>query len=218
MAGGAIIVHFARHPLLTINGESIFRSLHLGYFAYVFWPIVSITVMDFFQYWMHRIQHQFFWRYHAIHHSIEHLSVVNSYHHWTDPLFRLALAELPLMVLIGANLPAAAIVAFLTPLQGAFIHCNSRVNIGFLNRIIADNRLHRIHHSIEHRHFDTNFGERTSIWDQLFGTAYFPARDEWPATGLQNEAEPKSISDFLWRPFPRRRIAEITRSAEAADV
>lgn len=213
ICSGSVITHFAMHPLLTIDGQSIFRATHLGYFNYIFWPIVSIIVCDFFQYWMHRVQHRFFWRYHAIHHSIEELSAVNSYHHWTDPLFRMAMVEIPLMVLIGANLPAAAIVAFLTPIQGAFIHSNTRFNLGFFNRIIADNRLHRIHHSIESRHFDVNFGERTSIWDQLFGTAYFPAHDEWPKTGLTEEPEPKKTGDYLWRPFRWRPLPVSMKAA-----
>jgi sterol desaturase/sphingolipid hydroxylase (fatty acid hydroxylase superfamily) len=72
-----------------------------------------------------------------------------------------------------------------------------------LRRIIADNRFHRIHHSVEPQHFGKNFGAGTSLWDQLFGTAYFPAADEWPATGLSDQREANTVSEYLWSPFKR---------------
>jgi hypothetical protein len=41
------------------------------------------------------------------------------------------------------------------------------------------------------------------LWDDLFGTAYFPRADEWPAVGLSDVAEPKTIADYLLMPFRR---------------
>jgi hypothetical protein len=42
---------------------------------------------------------------------------------------------------------------------------------------------HRIHHSMERRHFDKNFGGRLIVWDYLFGTmnANF---NEYPKIGV----------------------------------
>src|SRR6185295_15584971 len=42
---------------------------------------------------------------------------------------------------------------------------------------------HRVHHSVESRHADTNFGVSLSIWDHLFGTQY-RHYDEYPETGV----------------------------------
>jgi sterol desaturase/sphingolipid hydroxylase (fatty acid hydroxylase superfamily) len=70
-----------------------------------------------------------------------------------------------------------------------------------LRRLIADNRFHRIHHSVDPHHFDKNFGAGTTIWDQLFGTAHFPAADEWPDTGIADHPETRRLSDYLWGPF-----------------
>lgn len=67
--------------------------------------------------------------------------------------------------------------------------------------MIADNRFHRIHHSVEPRHFDRNVGEGTSVWKQLFGMAYLPAENEWTATGVVGEPEARSITHYLCRPF-----------------
>jgi hypothetical protein len=35
----------------------------------------------------------------------------------------------------------------------------------------------------------------------VFGAAYFPARHEWPATGLADELEPAGLWDFIAAPF-----------------
>lgn len=75
-----------------------------------------------------------------------------------------------------------------------------------------DNRLHRIHHSREERHINHNFATRTPIWDVLFGTAYFPRRDEWPAVGLMDTDEPRTLRDYLLLPFRSDR-ADAPRSA-----
>ena len=90
--------------------------------------------------------------------------------------------------------------------QGNFLHSPTRLHLGpIVRRILADNRFHRIHHSTDPRHFDKNFGAGTSLWDQLFGTAYFPTADEWPDTGLSDQREAQSVSEYLWRPFGRFR-------------
>ena len=84
-----------------------------------------------------------------------------------------------------------------------FIHSSTRLSIGLLRYVFFDNRLHRIHHSTEDRHLDHNFATTTPFWDVLFGTAYFPRRDEWPAVGLTDVAEPRTIADYLLMPFRR---------------
>ena len=62
--------------------------------------------------------------------------------------------------------------------------------------MIADNRFHRIHHSIQPQHFDKNFGAGTSLWDQLFGTAYFPAA-RVAGDRLVDQPEVRSIQRYL---------------------
>ena len=67
---------------------------------------------------------------------------------------------------------------------GYFIHANVRSNLGALSRVIVTPQYHRVHHSIETRHFDLNYGERLTLWDWAFGTLY-TGYDEYPATGVR---------------------------------
>jgi len=93
----------------------------------------------------------------------------------------------------------------LTSFNDMFIHSPIRPHYGPLRHILVDNRYHRVHHSIETRHFDKNFGIMFTIWDRLFGTASFPKRDEWPAVGVESLAPPRTIADYILRPRPEWR-------------
>ena len=180
---------FAAHPRWTWLG-------------YVISPLVGLLIFDFSFYWMHRFQHRFLWRFHAVHHAIEDLSGINSYPHWIEGILKFIFMTLPWSLLYKVDQVAMpATVSFLIILHGHFIHSNTRLHLGLLRVFFADNRFHRIHHSVQAEHFDKNFGSATTFWDRLFGTAYFPARDEWPATGVAGSREAETIADAMFRPF-----------------
>lgn len=158
--------------------------------------IAAAFVGDFFYYWCHRAQHRFLWRFHAVHHSVRELSGMSAYHHINDPL-------------------GTPILGLLLGWQGHYLHSVTRLNLGPLGRVIQDNRFHRIHHSIRPEHFDKNFGVFTTLWDWLFGTAHFPAADEWSDTGVADAPEPTTIADYYFAPF-RSRGGSTARSESAA--
>jgi sterol desaturase/sphingolipid hydroxylase (fatty acid hydroxylase superfamily) len=192
-------------PLFVIPLSRWLQSPLLHWSMYVVAPVLGIVLYDFFGYWLHRAQHKWLWNFHCIHHSIEELSGINSYFHWTEQFFRIAFISLPAAYLVGIDAVTTVFaIELLVTLQGYYLHSPNRLHLGpVVRRVIADNRFHRIHHSVQPEHFDKNFGAGTSIWDQLFGTAYFPAEDEWPQTGLPGQPEVTSVSDYLWKPFRR---------------
>lgn len=186
-----------------------------GPFAMILAPIAGAAVYDFFFYWCHRAQHRWFWRYHAVHHSIRELNAVNAYHHITEPLFQAVLLLAPASLFgsdIGYLAPAMAVVLHL---HASFIHSPTSVHLGPLRIFFCDNRFHRIHHSLEERHFDRNFGAFTTLWDRLFGTVYFPAKDEWPDVGLAEIDQPRGVIAWLTLPY---RLRERDDTAPAAVV
>ena len=172
-----------------------------GVAALVIAPIAGATVYDFFFYWCHRAQHRWLWRFHAVHHSIRDLSAVNAYHHISEPLFQAALILLPASLIVRDTGPVVPFMMVLIYFQASFIHSPARIHLGPLRAFIADNRFHRIHHSLEERHFDRNFGAFTTLWDRLFGTVHFPAVDEWPDVGLAGIDQPRTIPQWLTLPF-----------------
>jgi sterol desaturase/sphingolipid hydroxylase (fatty acid hydroxylase superfamily) len=161
-------------------------------------------VGNFFYYWLHRAQHRYtwLWRFHSVHHSIKEMSATASYHHVTEDLFQFAFVTLPMAVLLGVEQgPVPWIVLVLAGTHTYFIHSSARLHLGPLRYLLCDNRFHRIHHSREPLHRNRNFGTSTPVWDMLFGTAWFPRRDEWPVVGLDDMAEPRTIREYLLMPF-----------------
>lgn len=200
VAGSYLVGMGARNigipPLVTISADTI-AGTALATIAVLF-------VADLFQYWLHRAQHAspFLWRFHSVHHSVEEMGALSGYHHVTEPFIHAAVIGIPLAVIFSSPTMAAVIV--IVQFQGNYLHSATRVNFGPLARLIVDNRVHRIHHSKEPRHFDKNFGTFTLLWDWLFGTAYFPKPAEWPDTGVEGAPETKTVRQYLLRPFLRR--------------
>ena len=109
-------------------------------------------------------------------------------------------------------LPAAApLIGLFLWLHIVWIHSPTRVSFGPLRALLVDNRYHRIHHSLEERHFDKNFGAFTTLWDRLFGTYHAPARDEWPDVGLADVAEPRDVREWLNLParYPAKEAVAV---------
>lgn len=162
--------------------------------------LLGATAHDFFFYWYHRVQHRWLWRWHAVHHSVNNLSAATSYHHVSEVLVSVFLLQLPATLLTPEIGPTLPLLNFILWCHIVWIHSPTKVTLGPLRAFFVDNRFHRIHHSLEERHFDKNFGAFTSLWDRLFGTAYLPAKEEWPAVGLAEIAEPKNFRDWLTLP------------------
>lgn len=159
--------------------------------------LAGLLLVDFCYYWMHRAQHAvpLLWRFHKVHHSIEQMGAGTGYHHVSQIVIEALALALPVAIIIGPTQSLA--LGLILPLQGYYIHSTTRLHLGPLGRWIVDNRGHRIHHSRDPRHFNCNFGVPSLIWDRLFGTAWLPARDEWPATGLAGHREPRTVQAWL---------------------
>jgi len=196
---------FGIRPLLVVPvGE---RLSGWGWAAVIVAPLIAAMLNDFFFYWFHRAEHAFLWRFHAVHHSIRDLHGGSGYHHISEPFFRYMLMTIPAS-LVTTDVNAFATMSAILGLQQLYVHSNTSADLGWGRMIFVDNRFHRIHHSLEERHFDKNFGAMTTLWDRLFGTAYWPTKNEWPDVGLAEIDEPRSVRQYIDLPVRFRREAE----------
>jgi sterol desaturase/sphingolipid hydroxylase (fatty acid hydroxylase superfamily) len=194
-----LVQHFGITPLLAVPGaDRLPGGVIIGV---ALAAVIGAVVNDFFFYWFHRFQHRYLWRWHAVHHSIERLSAVNSYHHPAEALISLVVMQIPMSLLVGIATPASAIATTILYLHIVWIHSPTRITLGPLRAFIVDNRFHRIHHSVEPQHFDKNFGAFTTLWDRLFGTCHMPARDEWPVVGISAARQPRSFGEWVTLPW-----------------
>jgi len=191
---------------LGIDGIPIHLAVHPAIAA-----VLAALWVDLQFYTVHRIEHRFFWRFHAVHHSIENLSAANSYHHWSEAIMGLTIA-LPLMFLDVRIGPALGLLTFLFTYQQFYIHSASKPHFGPLRWLLVDNRYHRIHHSVRPEHHHKNFGAMSPLWDWLFGTLYMPKSNEWPEVSLDNLDEPRGLKEWSTAPW------RISLNSSSADV
>jgi sterol desaturase/sphingolipid hydroxylase (fatty acid hydroxylase superfamily) len=194
-----------------------------------FWTraLAALVAGEFGYYWGHRLMHTVpvLWRFHAIHHSAEHIDfLVNSRSHPIDLVFGRLCAFVPIYALGLAQPTSAggslipAVVTIGTTIWAFFIHANVRWRLGPLEWLITTPGFHHWHHALEPA--NRNYASMFPILDRIFGTAHLP-RKQWPPRyGLQGEV-PDSWAAQLVQPllgsFPLAR-AEHLVSVQPAPV
>jgi sterol desaturase/sphingolipid hydroxylase (fatty acid hydroxylase superfamily) len=157
------------------------------------WLIVPLTVvaMDGANWLAHYADHRLdvLWRFHALHHSQEELSVLTSFR--AHPLMHTTgflLAAVPVVVLMPTR-PIAPVVITIYVCVGTLQHANLRWTFGPVGRVVVSPAYHRLHHAPDVQH--ANLGVVLTIWDVLAGRARFPARRAGPGpTGLAGRPVP----------------------------
>lgn len=198
-------------PFVTIDvgllSQSKYSALHV--LSWIVAPIAAGIIGEFFYYWFHRAQHTFtwMWRFHAVHHSLREMNGLNDNHHFTEEIFRIPFCTIPMSLFLNVTTgPIPAAIAFIFSIQGQFEHSCTKFNLGWFRYVIADNRFHRIHHTINKGDWGHNFGSLVPFWDIVFRTAKFPKKNEWPDVGIPGVDEPKTIRQFVMMPFTRKRL------------
>ncbi len=142
---------------------------------------VYFLVNDLGRYWLHRWYHAspLLWRIHRVHHTVVEMDSMSVFRmHVLEAVLKNGLLLLPFRVIGVAESVIIAYSAW-DILKGFWHHANLRTYIGPLNYVFNSAELHWWHHSIELRGQMANYGSILSVWDWLFGTAYWP-KGEWP--------------------------------------
>ena len=196
-------LHIRPMVSLDLRSATASKDFMVIVLAYTIFPALGFFLYDFFYYWFHRLQHACrpLWRVHAVHHSIEELNAFNDYHHWLENMLRVPLILLPMSLIISVRAPEIIIYTMILRFMGQMTHANSKISYGLFRYVLSEPKFHRIHHSVDERHWGKNFAFMFPFWDMIFGTAYFPKPDEYPPTGLSNQKEPRSIIEYIAAPF-----------------
>jgi sterol desaturase/sphingolipid hydroxylase (fatty acid hydroxylase superfamily) len=162
-------------------------SLHLSRIlpAPVF-LVVSLLVVTFIGYWAHRLLHRisYLWHIHKIHHSPRNLNWTSIYHmHFLEKLL-VGPGHLITALALGTELVAPLGIILMT--LDVLGHANIGVDMGRLSYFISTPQAHRIHHSMDPKHHDSNFGTSIMLWDHLFGTFYYSPDDPPSAYGVDD--------------------------------
>ena len=157
------------------------------------WLLVPLTVvaMDGANWLAHYADHKlgFLWRFHALHHSQEELSVLTSFR--AHPLMHTTgfiLAAVPVVVLMPTRAIAPVVITIYVCV-GTLQHANLRWTFGPVGWVVVSPAYHRLHHATDIQRL--NLGVVLTVWDVLAGRAAFPARgDAVGRTGLDGRPVP----------------------------
>ncbi len=183
--------------------------------ALLLFAIVYALLWDLCQYGLHRMQHAFpiLWETHRFHHDETALNAVTQTRVHPTSYVLATIAHVPVVVLLGPQLPHFVAAFLLFRLWGFVNHANVRVGLGPLTPFVAGPQWHRIHHSIRPEHRDRNFAILFPFIDLAFGTYYRPRPGDYPPTGLEGERVP-SLRGATIEPF-RAWLAMVRPRREA---
>ncbi|MBI3703005.1 MAG: sterol desaturase family protein [Rhizobiales bacterium] len=172
------------------------------------WPlwlqvIMAIIAAELGFYWAHRIAHEWklLWRFHAVHHSVIRLWIVNTGRfHFVDSLKSILIGT-AILLTFGAPMEVLIWLSAVTAFVGMLTHCNVDMRFGALSWWFNTPELHRWHHSRDLREGNKNYGENIMLWDHVFGT-YFNTRDYRPPENIGiDEPMPAGFLQQLAWPF-----------------
>ena len=173
--------------------------------------VVVILTIELQGYWLHRLQHcvPFLWSMHSLHHSAEAMTTATgARHYWFEQAIISVI--IPGITALVFKIPAGVLLFLpLFSITENLAHMNAKVRFGAMALVLNNPQFHRIHHSIESRHFDKNFCKNLPIFDVIFGTAWIPGEDEFPHTGLATKEKPAGLLEgVVW---PLRHIPVVRR-------
>ena len=141
--------------------------------------LIYAAILDFAEYWRHRLSHVFNWWYslHALHHAQRQMTF------WSDDRNHLLddtigfVWFMAVALLVGVPPLQFPMLVLLLRLLESLSHANTRVRFGWLGeRLLVSPRYHRAHHGMLAAGVrSVNYGAVLPWWDMLFRTADFSA-------------------------------------------
>ena len=133
--------------------------------------LLALVLYDFLYYWNHRTGHEVgvFWAAHVVHHQSQHYNLSTALRQPASYALLGWVFYLP-MALAGVPPLVFAVVGLIDLLYQFWIHTEQIGSMGRFDRWFASPSNHRVHHAVNDRYLDKNYGGVLMLWDHLFGT------------------------------------------------
>ena len=215
------VATFFYYSLLSLPVSSFLSSLNgtPSVVVATLFTVVFFTFDDFTKYWVHRWMHKWpvLWALHKVHHSAETLNPITVYR--THPLegilfsLRGALSQgvvisvfffifgdkVDLVTILGVNF-----LVFSFHIAGSNLR-HSHIDIKYwswLEKILISPAQHQLHHSLDERHYDKNFGAALAIWDWMFGSLHHSEDIDNLVLGVEDDDfNPRSLKELYLKPL-----------------
>jgi sterol desaturase/sphingolipid hydroxylase (fatty acid hydroxylase superfamily) len=142
--------------------------------------LFALLLYDFCYYWHHRAGHRVavLWGAHVVHHQSEDYNLGTALRQTSSGFVFGWIFYLP-MALAGVPPTVFAVVALIDLLYQFWVHTQQVGRLGWFDRWFVSPSNHRVHHAVNERYLDRNYGGILILWDRLFGT-YAEEDDEEP--------------------------------------
>ncbi len=182
-------IYTAVHSQLALLPDTGFWTTLPGW-------LLALLVYDFLYYWNHRLGHTVavFWAAHVVHHQSQDYNLSTALRQPSSyPLLGwvfylpMALAGVPPLVFV--------VVGLVDLLYQFWIHTEHVGSLGRFDRWFASPSNHRVHHAVNDRYVDKNYGGILMLWDHLFGS-FEPEDPREPC--VYGTRSPLNSWDPLW--------------------
>lgn len=142
--------------------------------------LLALVFYDFCYYWLHRMGHEVgvLWAAHAVHHQSQDYNLSTALRQTSSGALLGWIFYLP-MALAGVPPLVFAVVGLIDLLYQFWVHTEQVGRLGWFDRWFCAPSNHRVHHAVNDRYLDKNYGGILIVWDRLFGT-YKTEDDEEP--------------------------------------
>lgn len=205
-------------PIQAVGMALFIQNRGWGLLNYVSLPhwlamVIGILGLDLVIYLQHAMFHSIplFWRLHRVHHTDLDFDVTTGIRfHPVEILLSMGI-KMVAVTILGPSPVAIILFEVILNATSMFNHGNVRLP-GSIDRMlrlfVVTPEMHRVHHSVVVREFNSNFGFNFPWWDRLLGTyrAQPSAGHEGMTIGLSQFREPKSLTLpwLLILPFIRK--------------
>lgn len=133
--------------------------------------VVGLVLYDFCYYWHHRLGHTvaLFWAAHVVHHQSEDYNLSTALRQTGSGWVGGWVFYLPMAVL-GFPPLVFGVVALIDLLYQYWVHTQHIGKLGWFDRWFCAPSNHRVHHAVNDRYLDKNYGGIFIVWDRLFGS------------------------------------------------
>ena len=148
--------------------------------------LFALLLYDFCYYWLHRCGHEvgILWAAHVVHHQSERYNLSTALRQSGSGALLGWVFYLPL-ALLGVPVEVFATVAVIDLIYQYWIHTELVPKLGWFDRVFASPSNHRVHHAVNDRYLDRNYGGLLILWDRMFGTFAEESDDEPPVYGTR---------------------------------
>lgn len=209
-----LAVAFGLSVYLLIPVVRFFAPFQIFSFSELQAPVLvsfvgSILFLDFISYLNHRLHHAVpvLWRIHRLHHSDREMDVFTTFLH--HPLEVVSGFLMVIAAAVLFDVPTVALMAYTTAVgvHAAFTHMRCRIPHKF-DRVIkwffVTPNFHQIHHSLDMREGNSNFGTIFVFWDYLMRTICAPSKNSRGVRfGIDKGQSPNSgsVGSLMMNPF-----------------